>query len=284
MPSVVVAGAGYVGAVAARLLAEAGWDVMAIVHSPASLAGLTGLTAIACDVTEAASLRVPAASLAEAEAVIYCVSSGRGGPEAYHAAYVAGLENVMAAAPEARVVFTSSTSVYAQTDGSWVDEDSPAEPDRETGRILREAEEMALARGGAVARLAGIYGPGRSVYLRKFLEGSAVIEGDGGRWINQIFRDDAASALVALATNEIPGVYNVADDQPDTQLGVYALLAKQFARALPPCGPVETNRKRGWTSKKVSNARLRALGWRPEFPGYATALARWGERLLEVER
>lgn len=281
MPHAVVAGAGYVGGVAARLLREAGWDVTAIVRSPESRSELTGVEALAFDVSDAPAVQSHSATLATADALIYCVSSGRGGADAYRAAYVEGLQNLLAIAPQARVIFTSSTSVYAQTDGSEVDETSAAEPDRETGQILRQAEKMALARGGCVARLAGIYGPGRSVYLQKFLEGRAVIEGDGSRWINQIHRDDAARALVQLATTpSAQGLYNVADDHPDTLLGVYTLLSQHFARPLPPHGSIDLHRKRGWTSKRVRNPRLHALGWTPHFPAYADALREFGETLL----
>ncbi len=169
-----------------------------------------------------------------------------------------------------RTVYTGSTSVYAQTDGAWVDESSPAEPDRETGRILRETEGVVLAAsGGTVARLAGIYGPGRSALLKKFLAGEAVVEGDGLRWLNQIHRDDAAAALFRLVQPDAPpGVYNVADDTPLTQRDLYHALAELHGLPVPPSGPIDLNRKRGWTSKRVRNARLRALGWRPVFPSF----------------
>jgi nucleoside-diphosphate-sugar epimerase len=138
---------------------------------------------------------------------------------------------------------------------------------------LLEAEKIALAGGGIVARLAGIYGPGRSVLLKKFLEGSAVLEAGGNRWINQIHRDDGARALLQLAQNEAAaGIYNVCDDTPTTQREIYGWIADFLNRPLPPEGPADLNRKRGWTSKRISNARLRALGWIPRYPGYRDAL------------
>ena len=82
--------------------------------------------------------------------------------------------------PRRASFFTSSSSVYPQTDGPLVTEESDASPDRETSRILRETEELVLSRGGCVARLAGIYGPGRSFVLKNFLEGTATIEGNEG--------------------------------------------------------------------------------------------------------
>lgn len=203
--------------------------------------------------------------------LIHCASSGRGGEEAYRAVYLEGLKNLIAAYDPRRVLFTGSTSVYAQVDGGVVVEDSEAEPDRATGRILLEAEGVALAAGGTVARLSGIYGPGRSVLLRKFLEGSAVLEAGGGRWINQIHRDDAARALVALA-DAPAGIYNVSDNTPATQREVYGWIAGQLDRPLPPEGQADTSRKRGWTSKRVDNARLRATGWLPVYPSYRDAL------------
>jgi nucleoside-diphosphate-sugar epimerase len=184
-----------------------------------------------------------------------------------------GLENAIARLLPGRVVFVSSTSVYAQNDGSLVTEESPAEPVSPTSGILREAEDVALGHGGFVARLAGIYGPGRSVLLRKFLEGSAVIEGEGTRHINQIHADDAAAALYHIIEHAPPaGIYNVVDDCPVTQLECYTWLAAKLGRPLPPHGPVDATRKRGVTDKRVSNAKLRSLGWAPRYPSFREAL------------
>ena len=208
--------------------------------------------------------------------VLFSASSGRGGAERYRAVYLEGARNLAAVFAGARLLYTGSTSVYAQTDGGWVDESGPAEPDRETGRLLRETEEVVLAAGGTVARLAGIYGPGRSILLRRFLAGQAVIEGDGGRWINQAHRDDIVQALAMLSRTPDavgPAILNVCDDRPLTQLECYTWLAKHFGRPLPPVAPPDYDRKRGWTNKRVSNARLRALGWAPRFPSFFDAVA-----------
>lgn len=207
------------------------------------------------------------------DVVIHCASSGRGGVEAYRAVYRDGLEHLRDAFSPGRLIFTGSTSVYSQVDGGWVTEESPAEPDRETGRVLLEAEKIALDTGGIVARLAGIYGPGRSVLLKKFLEGSAVLEAGGNRWMNQIHRDDGARALMRLAQDPgAVGIYNVCDDAPTTQRDIYGWIAAFLDRPLPPEGPADLNRKRGWTSKRISNARLRAFGWCPQYPDYRAAL------------
>ncbi len=223
------------------------------------------------DITDADAVLSARASTPAPDVLLDCVSSGRGGgAEQYRRVYLDGARHLLDAFRPRRTVYTGSTSVYAQVDGAWVDEASPAEPDRETGRVLRETEAVVLAApGGTVARLAGIYGPGRSTLLRKFLAGEAVIEGDGLRWLNQIHRDDAAAALFRLAQPDAPpGVYNVADDTPLTQRGLYESLAEIHRLSLPPSGPIDLDRKRGWTSKRVNNGRLRSLGWRPAFPSF----------------
>ena len=145
---------------------------------------------------------------------------------------------------------------------------------RTTGKVLRETEELALAQnGGMVARLAGLYGPGRSVLLQKFREGRAFIEGDGSRWINHIHADDAARALFHLVVPQAPaGIYNVADDTPLTQRAIYEFLAARLSQPLPPSAPPDLNRKRGWTHKRVANGKLRVLGWMPRYPSFHHAL------------
>ena len=154
-----------------------------------------------------------------------------------------------------------------------VTEDSLTLPERETGRLLLEAEGVTLAAGGIVARLSGIYGPGRSVILKKFLTGEAVIEDDGGRFINQVHRDDAARAILHLAaTRKRGGIFNVSDSTPLTQIVCHEALSRIFSLPMPPHGPRDPDRKRGWTHKHVSNAQLLATGWSPEFPSFLNAV------------
>lgn len=280
MPRIVIAGCGFVGLAAARVFHAAGWEVLGLTHSAGSAEALRAepFSVAPCDISNAEAVRAVASSLSgKADAVIHCASSGRGGADAYRAVYLEGARNLLNAFAPARLIFTSSTSVYAQTNGVIVTEESAAEPPRETGQILREAEDIVLARGGIAARLAGIYGPGRSVLLRKFFSGSALIEGDGGRVVNQVHRDDIASALPLLIEKSAAGIFNVSDDTPIPQREIYAWLAQRFARPLPPSGPIDPDRKRGWTSKRVNNAKLRALGWVPQFPSFFDAIERQPE-------
>ena len=269
----VIAGCGFLGEAAAVLFSGMGCRVLGLCASRESAGRLAGapFEVRAADITGGLS-DVPE-EWNGAEVVVHCASSGRGGADAYRAVYRDGLARLLERLRPGRVVFTGSTSVYAQTDGGWVDEQSPACPDRGTGQVLLEAERLALDAGGVVARFSGIYGPGRSVLLRKFLEGTAVLEAGGMRWINQIHRDDGARALVHLANPRVaPGIYNVCDDTPATQADVFRWIADALGRPLPPSGPADPGRKRGWTSKRVRNTKLRASGWAPAFPSYASAL------------
>jgi nucleoside-diphosphate-sugar epimerase len=269
---IVIAGCGFLGEAAAGFFLEAGWRVLGLCATAESAARLAGQP-FPVAVIDISKPMIAPAGWEHPDVVVHCASSGRGGADAYRAVYWDGLEHLRDAFSPRRLIFTGSTSVYSQVDGGWVSEDSPVEPDRETGRVLLEAEKIALDGGGIVARLAGIYGPGRSVLLKKFLDGSAVLEAGGNRWINQIHRDDGARALLQLAQNEAAsGIYNVCDDTPTTQREIYGWIADFLNRPLPPEGPADLNRKRGWTSKRISNARLRAVGWSPRYTGYRDAL------------
>jgi len=270
---VVIAGCGFLGEAAAFLFSESGSRVLGLCATETTEARLKGkpFEVRAANIT--GSLAGIPQEWKQPDLLVHCASSGRGGADEYRAIYRDGLSNLLEFFTPRRVIFTSSTSVYAQESGEWVDERSPTEPARETGRILLEAEALALAAGGVVARLAGLYGPGRSLYLRKFLEGSAVLEEDGARWTNQIHRDDAARALISLAASAVPpDLFNVCDDSPATQRDLYGWIAGFLDRPLPPEGPRDPDRKRGWTSKRVSNAKMRSIGWSPRFASYADAL------------
>lgn len=286
-PPLLIAGCGYLGQALARMALEQGREVLGLCQRDESARALRkeGIPARAASLTDAAALMELAREWPVKTAVVHCAASGRGGgSDAYRAVYLDGMRNLRAAFPaSSRVLFTSSTSVYAQTDGSVVDEDSPAEPDRETGRVLCAAEDETLTAGGTAVRLAGLYGPGRSVLLRNFLAGESVIDvrteppaTPDGRWVNQIHRDDAARALLLLLDCEAARgqVFNAADSTPMLQRTIYSELARRFSRPLPPVAAPDGGRKRGWTHKRVDAARLRSLGWEPVFPSWFDALDR----------
>ena len=274
-PEVLIIGCGFLGEAAADLFSAQGEKVLGLVRTAESRSKLSGRafkTAL-CDVTSDTSVAALRPRLEGVPLVLYAVSSGGGTAADYAAIYRDGLRRVLFAWKPQRLIFVSSTSVYGQNDGSWITEESPTLPERDTARVLLEAEELALHYGGIVARLTGIYGPGRSMLLRKFLSGEAVIEEGGRRWLNQIHRDDGASALLRLAAPSVPaGIYNVTDDTPVTQRELYGWIADFLQRPLPPEGASSEFRKRGITSKRISNEKLRSLGWTPDYPSYREAL------------
>lgn len=274
MPRVLIFGCGFLGEAAADLFLDRGWSVLAVSrHLPARpTSGDRSAEFVALDITDPVAVAQTAAKVGPGDVLIHCASTRGGDVAAYRAVYLSGIQNVTAAWPGAFPIFVSSTSVYGQLDGSEVDETSPTDPVRDTGQVLLEAERVALRAGGAAVRLGGIYGPGRSVLLRKFLDGTARLEGDGSRIINQIHRRDAAAALLRIAETRADGIFNGVDDFPAPQREVYAWIAEAVGRPMPLVGEPDFSRKRGWTSKRVRNARLRALGWHPAYPCYRDAL------------
>jgi nucleoside-diphosphate-sugar epimerase len=273
MPRILIAGCGYVGQATANLLHSRGWVVEGWTASPQSAEKLAAepYPIRAVDITNPANI---SAARAGFDVVIQCASSGGGDAEAYRRIYFAGARNLIGAFPRASLLFTSSTSVYAQERGEIVDERSPANPAHERGLILRETEEFVLSHGGMVARLGGIYGPGRSFHLRKFIAGEAVLDYSGDRFINQAHRDDIASALFLLAerrTELAREIYNVVDDEPILARDAYQWLSARLQRPLPAEG-VGGARKRGNSNKRVSNKKLRALGWEPQYPNFGVAM------------
>ena len=267
---VIIAGCGFLGEAAAALFLKDGWDVLGLCATSESAGRLTGcgFPVLAMDIAGDPSFED---RWLRPDVLVHCASSGGGGVEGYDRVYRVGLERLLAAARPKRVIFTGSTSVYGQTDGSWVDENSGTNPPASTGKILLEAERIALSHQGVVLRFSGLYGPGRSVLLRKYRSGEAVLENGGIRWINQIHRDDAAAAVVRAATLP-PGIYNATDDTPATQREVYEWIAIHLDGPLPPIGISPRQRKRGATNKRVSNSKLRATGWAPRYPSYRDAL------------
>ena len=275
MPRILIAGCGYVGQATADLFDAAGWSVEGWTQSAESAAKLAAkpYPVYGIDITDEARISVQAGVF---DAIIHCASSGGGDADAYRQIYLNGARNLLDRFDGSRILFTSSTSVYAQRDGSWVTEESQTKPARETGRILLETEELVLGHGGIVARLAGIYGPGRSALLSKFLAGEAIIDPRNDRFVNQIHRDDIAAALFLLLNRPSPAreIYNVVDDQPILQSDCYRWLAETLNRPLPPVKKREGQRKRGDSNKRVSNAKLRGLGWSPRYSTFAEAMER----------
>ena len=262
-----IVGCGYVGLPLGIELVRRGHEVFGLRRN-ASLGELErhGIKPLTLDITD----REAVLKIKEPfDWVVNTVSSTKGGVEDYRAVYLEAtrhLIDLFSREPVRRYVSTSSTSVYAQTDGSWVTEESPTEPQSETSQVLVKTEKRLLAAALAtnfpaiILRVAGIYGPERGHLFQQYLRGEARISGDGSRLLNMIHRDDVVTAIIAaLELGEAGRIYNVADDEPVTQREFFAWLSDQLAMPLPPpSAQQEMPRKRGVTNKRVSNRKLRS--------------------------
>jgi len=288
---VLIVGCGYVGLPLAAELVRQGHEVFGVRRSATADAALkaAGIQPLIADVTQPETL---AALPGPFDWVINTVASTRGGSsEDYRQVYLQGTRNLidwLAASPPKKFVYTSSTGVYGQDDGSLVKETSPTEPSAETAQVLVETEQVLLTAArerrfpAVILRVAGIYGPDRGHLFKQYLRNAAVIPGKGDRILNMIHRDDLVGVILAALKAGRPGeVYNAVDDEPVAQLAFFRWLSETLGRDLPPFGPAETevSRKRGLTSKKVSNRRLRMeLGYRFQHPtfrqGYTAEIRR----------
>jgi nucleoside-diphosphate-sugar epimerase len=287
---VLIVGCGYVGLPLGAELVRQGHEVFGLRRSAGAEAELksAGVKPLTADITKAEQLaQLPATY----DWVVNCVSASGGGAEEYREVYLQGTRNLvewLGAAPPQKFVYTSSTSVYGQNDGSLVKENSSTEPAVETGKILVETERVLLDAVRArkfpavILRLAGIYGPDRGHWLKLYMSNEARIEGNGARILNMIHRDDVAGVIIAALKSGRPGeVYNAVDDEPVSQLHFFQWLSGPLGKELPPSAPedAEVVRKRGVTNKKVSNRRLKMeLGYQFKYPtfrqGYTAELLR----------
>jgi len=184
------------------------------------------------------------------------------------------------------VGYLSTVGVYGDHGGGWVDEDTPVRPvsPRSVQRVAAEQAWQALGAGGGppvhIFRLAGIYGPGQNA-LANLADGTARRIVKPGQVFNRIHVEDIAGALAESLQHPQPGgaVYNVTDDEPAAPQDVVAYAATLLGVPVPPDLPFASAelspmaRSFYGENKRVSNARLRALGWVPRYPTYREALA-----------
>ena len=200
MARILIAGCGDVGATLGQSLSAAGHEVWGLKRRPANLP--PGIRPLAADLTEPATLNALPPVL---DAVVYSAAAAGFGEAAYRAAYVAGVQNLLDALRRAgqqphRLLFASSTSVYAQHQGEWVDEDSPAEAEGFSGRCIRAGERLMWDGGwpAVAVRFGGIYGPGRTRLIDSVRAGTAARPAGPPLYTNRIHRDDCARVLEHL--------------------------------------------------------------------------------------
>ncbi|MGI8909880.1 MAG: NAD-dependent epimerase/dehydratase family protein [Rubrobacteraceae bacterium] len=268
---VLIAGCGYAGCALGERLAAEGHTVFGLRRNPTGLS--PAIRPVAADLVSDSLDTLPP----DLDFVFHTASPDGSTDSAYRAAYVEGLRNllrVLAARREKirRVILVSSTGVYAQRRGEWVDETSPAESGGRAGRRLLEGERLALDGPfpATVLRAGGIYGPGRAGAIERAM--SAVPGDEPPSYSNRIHRDDLAGALrhLMLLPDPEPLYLGVDHEPADRRTVTEWLVSRTGERSLReaerPSGRTRTN-------KRCSNARLVASGYVFRYPTFREGFA-----------
>ena len=267
--SVLVLGAGYVGqSLVARLTARNA-TVFTLSRHPRQPQPRE--VCIVADVTERTSLRQVPRQL---DFVVYLVGPDAATDAAYRAAYVEGLQNLLSlpaasGASIKRVIFASSTAVYAHDNGGWVDETSETFPTRFSGQRLLEAERLLAGAGlpSTSLRFAGIYGPGRQRLLNSVLGGEARLSPKSS-FTNRIHRDDCAGVIEHLLELEnAEPLYLGVDSEPAELNDILSWLANASGAEAPAFDPHHEPKTRGG-NKRCSNRRLLRTGYQLLYPSF----------------
>ena len=277
MSSVLIVGCGYVGSALAECCISAGQRVWGLKRNPSGLP--RGVRGIAADLLDPTSLEALPEGLTH---VYYCVGATAHSADAYEAAYVQGLRNLLAAVEPQRaairVLFTSSTGVYGQQDGEWVDENSPTATEGFASQTILHGEQLLGLSGMdfTVVRFSGIYGPGRSWFLDQVRRGEIPFS-VMPMYTNRIHRDDCARALFHLGNVErADTLYLATDDLPAPRNEVVSWLADRMDVPMPTRIVTHQEGTRERTNKRCKNDRLRATGFEFRYPtfkeGYAALL------------
>lgn len=248
-----VIGAGFLGSVLAEACRKEGAHVLTI--DPDAVANLRGSAADVDLLRHALNRLVPD--------IVFCCTATRGGSvEDYRRAYLEPALNLDHLLEGTRVVFCSSTSVYAGGNGETVTEDSPARAETERAEVLLHAESVVLNSGGVVVRLAPLYGDDRCELVRRFMSGLPCLPGDDSRVMNYLHVEDAADALLLLGTQPWlqDGIYNVSGES-FTKKEIYDQLEELFGLEREPQSSEASHR--GVSDMRVDCSRLRELGWAP---------------------
>jgi nucleoside-diphosphate-sugar epimerase len=277
-----IVGCGYLGRRVGRLLRAQGERVWGTSRSVARARELAewDIEPILADVLRPETLE----ALPAAERLVYCVGFDRTAGASMRTVYVEGVRNVLdrVAGPVDRLVYASSTGVYGQDDGGWVDENSPTEPRHESGLVMLEAENVVRSYAGpqglpaVILRFSGLYGPGRLVRRSQLERGEAIL-GDPEKYLNLIHVDDAARVTVAALERGEPGqVYLASDDRPITRRQYYGSLAEELH--VPPPRfeaplPSSPEARRDEANKRISNRKIHTdLRFDLRYPDITTGL------------
>lgn len=271
---VLLAGCGDLGLRVAQLLLARDDEVWALRRHP-PCEDRSGIRWIAGDLTSAQVCRDLPSGISQ---LVYLPTPDRRDASAYREIFVDGLRHTLdMLGPDTlqRALLVSSTAVYGEQEGGWVDEDTLPQPQGFNGAVLLEAEKWLgkCVAAPVVLRLAGLYGPGRMQLLERLRGGHVCVPRTKPHWANRIHVDDAAAAVAHLLQHACPAqLYLGADDTPLPLHVLYDHLAATIGAPTVAEGPAPA----GVGSKRLSNARLRRTGWVPRWPdareGYAALI------------
>ncbi|MDB5347656.1 MAG: dependent epimerase/dehydratase family protein [Schlesneria sp.] len=261
-----IVGCGYLGGRVADIWIAQGHQVHALTRSSerATEFSRRGINPIIGDLCDLASLP----DLPAVETILFAVGYEKSSRRTRQQVQLTGLQNVLARVASAdRLVYISSSSVYGQSAGEWVDETSDCQPVQpggisclETERWLMSAipDSTSVTRAN-VLRLSGIYGPDRLLSRIESLRSGEALSGSGTEWLNLIHVDDAAVAVIACELHGKPNqTFLVSDDQPISRADYYGLLASLVGAPSPRFDPGgNPSRGSGGINKRCRNKRLR---------------------------
>ena len=268
MAKVLIAGCGDIGCRLGKVLVKQGHSVTALRRNAEAIP--SEFTALAHDLTQPLTLSEPY------DYVFYTASAGKYQDANYYQAYVLGLKNLLKALsnqPPKHLFFTSSTSVFGQSDGEWVTEDSPTSDSNFSARRLLQGEALLneVALPTTIVRFGGLYGPGRTHLIDLVKSGKAhCME---GIYSNRIHTEDAINALahlMQLAEQGYPldSLYIAVDDQPSPTCEIIDWLAERLnVDELEHQEPTENSRQLR-SNKRLSNQKLKSTGFTFKYPNY----------------
>ncbi|HEX3870692.1 MAG TPA: NAD-dependent epimerase/dehydratase family protein [Pirellulales bacterium] len=280
MRAKLVIGCGYLGARVAKLWHDAGDRVYIVTRSPQRAAEFQrqGFDPIVADVT----CRETLGSLPRVATMLWAVGFDHRNDQTIDDVFVGGLVNALDALPDVeRILHISSTGVYGDAGGDWVDEETPCQPTRPGGIACLSAEnrlrEHQLGARAVTLRLAGLYGPGR-IPRAKSLKAGEPIAAPANGCLNLIHVDDAAAVVLAAERDApTPRCYVVADGHPVERAAYYRELARLLDAPEPrftPPDPLSPAAGRASADKRVSNARMvRELRVTLRYPTFREGLA-----------
>lgn len=268
MARVLIAGCGDIGCRLGETLSEKGHQVFGIRRD------ITQLPDVIEPISADLFTQLPDIP-GDLDYVFYIVSAASYNDVAYYQAYVLGLKHLIQALQNAeqrpkRLFFISSSSVFGQSDGEKVTESSPTDGKNFSTKRLLEGEEVATSADfpGTVIRFGGIYGPGRTHLIDLVLQGKAHCMEDV--YSNRIHSEDCVGLLAYMMdhSDELDALYIGVDDEPTLTCEVYEWLAEQLSVSyIEHIEPTENSRALR-SNKRLSNAKVRALGYEFKYPNY----------------